>query len=44
MQSVKKATIRLSGGYCSSCLRLEKGIINANGRCADCTSMQFAID
>ena len=44
MQSASKSTIRLSGGYCASCLRLEKATIDANGRCADCTSMQFAID
>ncbi|MEC7096737.1 MAG: hypothetical protein VXW70_00905 [Candidatus Thermoplasmatota archaeon] len=44
MQSASKSTIRLSGGYCASCLRLEKASIDNNGRCPDCASMQFAID
>ena len=44
MQSASKSTIRLNGGFCASCLRLEKGTMDANGRCADCATMQFAID
>ncbi len=44
MQSINKGKITLNGGYCANCLRLEKTSIDANGRCADCASMHFAID
>ncbi|MEC7178647.1 MAG: hypothetical protein VXW28_05065 [Candidatus Thermoplasmatota archaeon] len=44
MQSANKAKITLNGGYCSSCLSLEKVSIDSSGRCPDCASMRFAID